>query len=1035
MTKLYRIGVASVFWSLFVAHGALVGGAFAAEGGSLACVELTPDCGAVYPSDLGCMLPDGEAVSVGETLEFSCGVAVCEGIGLFGGARWQCAFADTNTTCDGGECGAGTCTGESLCCGVPGIECDDGSPCTDDWCASEAGKCVHEPASELVCVDVSPLGMEVCSVVSIADVEVCWDFGFDTICLSPPLVPCAEDAPCIESQCTTEGCKVGEELNCDDGSACTQDTCVAGVGCTHTLIGCDDGLVCTEDFCEGGVCQHAPVFCNDNEPCTVDTCVEGQGCTFSLTCDDDDPCTEDGCSPVFGCAHIALNCDDSDPCTVDTCLPDIGCFHAPIACDDGLACTTDSCDSAQGCVHESNCDDDNPCTADVCDSASGTCTHSAALVETCTSVAGFEVCTVSPHDADELCFEIPFVGVQCVTDIEPAPLACGQGDVCTPTVCVDSQCVAQPLNCDDSTSCTDDSCDPDIGCVNIAICDDDNPCTVDSCDPDTQQCSYSAPLSLACTELLGFEACAEAPLDAEEICVEVPFVGAQCLDTEENVFTFEPVPCGDGDACFAGVCELDSCVGAQVDCDDGNPCTVDACDSAAGCVYEPLCDDDNPCTQDTCDAQGNCSHGPALVQACIDSPLAPICELVPHDADDVCFVVFGSPLCLGEPPPPLPCGSAPGGDACVAQQCVQSQCEIVPVDCDDGDPCTVDSCDPAAGCVHSALCHDSNPCTNDFCTIDGICVHEPALVEYCFETPFGPICEDVPHDAEEICLTVFGSEFCQPGPPPPLACSSGGDACVMGQCLDSACVEQPVVCDDGNPCTIDYCDSAAGCSTVAACDDGNPCTDDLCNPITGSCSAVPAEVEVCVSVLGSPFCVFVPHDAAEACFELPFVGEACVSEEEIPDLPCEGASACAPPGVCVESTCDADESPCDDADPCTVDLCGDNGVCTHAYDPVAACCAPYESCHPCEVGGDLDLSGGVSITDVQCAIVTNLWSAAGAIEGQEPACLLAPLSAADATCDGEFNVSEVVLLINRALGIPLDLSIDADGDGCPDACQ
>ncbi len=108
--------------------------------------------------------------------------------------------------------------------------------------------------------------------------------------------------------------------NCDDGTACTADTCVAGV-CVSTPMVCDDGNACTIDSCDPSVgCQTAPITCDDGNACTVDSCDPARGCeTAPVTCDDGDPCTEDSCDPTKGCVFSALDCQDADPCTTDVC--------------------------------------------------------------------------------------------------------------------------------------------------------------------------------------------------------------------------------------------------------------------------------------------------------------------------------------------------------------------------------------------------------------------------------------------------------------------------------------------------------------------------------------------------------------------------------------------------------------------------------------------------------------------------------------------------------------------------------------------
>ncbi len=76
----------------------------------------------------------------------------------------------------------------------------------------------------------------------------------------------------------------------------------------NTVSNCDDGDACTDDSCDPITgCQHTPVLC-----------------------DDGDPCTTDFCDPVTGCQHVPIDCDDGDPNTIDGCDPVSGCYHIPI---------------------------------------------------------------------------------------------------------------------------------------------------------------------------------------------------------------------------------------------------------------------------------------------------------------------------------------------------------------------------------------------------------------------------------------------------------------------------------------------------------------------------------------------------------------------------------------------------------------------------------------------------------------------------------------------------------------------------------
>ena len=79
-------------------------------------------------------------------------------------------------------------------------------------------------------------------------------------------------------------------------------------GCVNAPINltCNDGIACTADTCEGGladgVCKYV---------------------TKDANCDDGFECTTDSCSATAGCINtgFATNCDDGVSCTIDSCDP------------------------------------------------------------------------------------------------------------------------------------------------------------------------------------------------------------------------------------------------------------------------------------------------------------------------------------------------------------------------------------------------------------------------------------------------------------------------------------------------------------------------------------------------------------------------------------------------------------------------------------------------------------------------------------------------------------------------------------------
>ena len=67
---------------------------------------------------------------------------------------------------------------------------------------------------------------------------------------------------------------------CDDGDACTTDTCDPNLGCVYTDIVCDEGEVCIDGECQTPACESDldcddGLFCNGEETCVDGSCVAG----------------------------------------------------------------------------------------------------------------------------------------------------------------------------------------------------------------------------------------------------------------------------------------------------------------------------------------------------------------------------------------------------------------------------------------------------------------------------------------------------------------------------------------------------------------------------------------------------------------------------------------------------------------------------------------------------------------------------------------------------------------------------------------
>ena len=165
--------------------------------------------------------------------------------------------------------------------------------------------------------------------------------------------------------CCTRTCTPQPDgTSCGDGDVCNgAETCQAGTCTAGAVLTCDDGNACTTDSCHPATgCQHATVAngspCSDGNACNgADTCQAGT-CTAgaALTCNDGNACTTDSCDPATGCQHAAVAngspCSDGNACNgTETCQAGTCTAGTALDCDDGNACTIDTCNPAAGCQH------------------------------------------------------------------------------------------------------------------------------------------------------------------------------------------------------------------------------------------------------------------------------------------------------------------------------------------------------------------------------------------------------------------------------------------------------------------------------------------------------------------------------------------------------------------------------------------------------------------------------------------------------------------------------------------------------------
>ena len=929
------------------------------------CVEhmgegvCTQQCTAECPPGWSCQqvagtAPDLVFVCVSDHANLCRPCATGDNCKSVGGAEDVCVDYGV----EGSFCG-GTCVADDDCpwgFSCAATETVDGIPTKQ--CVADAGSC--------------PCTNKAVELALWTPCDVTNEFGTCTgkrICSGDGLAPCDAPAPgaeiCdgLDNDCDGET----DNLLCDDGNACTQDSCDPAEGCQHeplTGTSCDDGDVCTlADHCEAGECEGSLINCDDGNVCTDDACNPMGGCVYVdnlVACDDGDPCTvkdtclegscsgyvtpcdckvnadcgdlEDGdlCNGTLYCdqSEIPFQCavvpetvvaceEPASPCLAALCDPLTGnCGEVPandgVACDDGNACTIGEACAQGECVPGPalNCNDGDLCTTDLCDPATG-------------------------------CF------------YENNSLACNDGDACTVgDLCQDGTCQGTgALTCDDGNVCTDDDCDPGSGCIalpNVAECDDGNACTL------LDLCVAGACAGQGATEC-----------DDENLCTT-----DKCDPVLGCVFQANSQPCDDGDACSVNdTCTDGFCVGKlAVDCDDGDPCTNDSCDDKKGCVYkfnQDSCDDGNLCTtEDTCDL-GQClgltsvdcdDENPCTKDSCMpDQGCLNLPAEGPCDDGDPCTVK----------------------DACMAGECVGAGAP----NCNDGNPCTDDSCDPATGCINE---NNSDDCFDgDVCTTGDVCQDGECLATGQLECDDDNFCTDDSCDPKTGCKYAANDVECDDG----NACTSG-DLCAGGQCVGGA----PPNCNDGNPCTDDSCDVESGCAYVVntvPCDDGevctindkcaggvcvagdllpcndnNLCTDDACQPGIG-CQFVNNAVEcdddnacTTVDVCAAGECV---GSVAPDCNDDNIctddscdTGLGCVNANN--SVACDDSNACTTSDTCAAGSCVGGPAPnCDDGDACTADSCNTDTGCVHTQ---LVCCGngvkdAGEACDDGnQVGGD-----------------------------------------------------------------------------------
>lgn len=250
-----------------------------------------------------------------------------------------------------------------------------------------------------------------------------------TVALLVLLAGCPSPAPMMGNDAGARACSI--DLDCDDGIACTLDSCGVGGRCESLPIDelCPAGQSCAPGVgCRAGRSCTSTAECDDGIACTVEQCVAGGTCRITpldARCAEPTPVCDPamGCVAASGCASDA-ECDDGVACTLDACGVDRACVHDAIdaRCAAGERCGSRGCYTPRPCTTAADCQDGDFCNgAEVCMSEFG-----CAPAPTPRMCADTDPCTMDRCDPDlDMCvFACDRSRPECMC---PVGGSCGEG--------------------------------------------------------------------------------------------------------------------------------------------------------------------------------------------------------------------------------------------------------------------------------------------------------------------------------------------------------------------------------------------------------------------------------------------------------------------------------------------------------------------------------------------------------------------------------------------------------------------------------
>ena len=341
--------------------------------------------------------------------------------------------------------------------------------------------------------------------------------------------------------------------------------------------------------------------------------------------------------------------------------------------------------------------------------------------------------------------------------------------------------------------------------------------------------------------------------------------------------------------------------------------------------------------------------------------------------------VWSSETCtcsLVAAPDDAPCDD---DDACTREdRCAASQCRGTPIDmrraCDDGNDCTFDTCDQRLGCVHDPdpdaagrACLDDNICTFDSrCNAFGDCRWTNQYV--CRQCdPDDPNACGEENSQQNLCdgrLTCVAG-FCEVDPTTKPRCDNPRiDPCQATGCDDGDCTTTPFA--DGTPCSDlssctrdDVCRGGVCTGTVVdvpacQCEGDEDCAalddDDLCNGEVvcraGTCVLDYATIVVCDPSADST-CSRNQCDPATG---------SCAPRLAADDTACDDGDPCTTDDHCAVGSCESTPVDCTKfSGRCLVGRCDRLIGCTSDRAEPGTRCRPSEPCNPdgaCDEAGD-----------------------------------------------------------------------------------